>query len=124
MKLLIDMNLSPQWCGRLQAAAFEAVHWSSIGVVNAPDDVLFTWAAANGAVVLTQDLGFAAIHAQLRTNAPSVVLIRSDDVDPATIGERVIRVLRQHEAALTEGAILSIDLLRARVRRLPIGGRN
>jgi len=114
------MILSPQWCGRLQSEGFETVHWSSVGALDADDDVLFDWAAANGAVVLTHDLGFAAIHARLRTREPSIAQIRSDEVDPAIIGDLVVRALREHEAALRDGAILSIDLPRARVRRLPL----
>ena len=91
MKLLIDMNLSLQWCGKLQAKGIEAVHWSSIGAVNAHDDVLFDWAMHNGAVILTHDLGFSAIHAHLGTKAPSVVQIRANEVDPEIIGDVVVR---------------------------------
>jgi predicted nuclease of predicted toxin-antitoxin system len=31
MKLLLDMNLSPDWVATLTQAGWEAVHWSSIG---------------------------------------------------------------------------------------------
>jgi len=31
MKLLIDMNLSPEWIAVLERAGFETVHWSTIG---------------------------------------------------------------------------------------------
>jgi hypothetical protein len=31
MKVLVDMNLSPEWIPTLNAAGFEAIHWSSIG---------------------------------------------------------------------------------------------
>ena len=85
MKLLIDMNLSPQWCGKLQAKGLEAVHWSSIGAPNADDDVLFDLANLNGAIILTHDLGFSAIHAHLGTKAPSVVQIRANEVDPKSL---------------------------------------
>ncbi len=118
MKLLIDINLSPQWCEKLRTQGFEAVHWSSLGAANADDDMLFDWAAANGAVVLTHDLGLAAILSRLQTREPSIVQVRSNEVDPAIVGDVVVRALREH--ALRQGAILSIDLQRARVRRLPL----
>lgn len=131
MKLLIDMsaapkrseggNLSPQWCGKLQAKEIEAVHWSSIGPPDAEDNVLFDWAHRNGAMILTHDLGFSAIHAWLGTQTPSVVQIRSDEVDPAVIGDVIVRALFGHESALADGAIVSVDINRARVRRLPLG---
>lgn len=31
MKILLDMNLSPDWVPVLESAGFEAVHWSKIG---------------------------------------------------------------------------------------------
>lgn len=37
MKLLIDMNLSPRWVSFFAASQVEAVHWSSVGAVNATD---------------------------------------------------------------------------------------
>jgi len=114
------MNLSPQWCGKLQAKGLEAVHWSSIGASNADDDALFDWASLNGAVILTHDLGFSAIHARLGTQAPSVVQIRANEVDPEIIGDVVERALLDHESALADGAIMSVDVVRARVRRLPL----
>jgi len=38
MKILIDMNLSPEWVGVLEAAGWRATHWSSIGKASAPDE--------------------------------------------------------------------------------------
>jgi len=46
VKILIDMCLSPEWRFTPETAGFEAVHWSEIGEGNAPDHVLFNWAAA------------------------------------------------------------------------------
>ncbi|MEH2244110.1 DUF5615 family PIN-like protein [Nostoc sp.] len=31
MKILLDINLSPEWVAVLENAGFEAVHWSTIG---------------------------------------------------------------------------------------------
>jgi predicted nuclease of predicted toxin-antitoxin system len=82
--------------------------------------VLFAWAAANGAVILTQDLGFAALLAQAAAKLPSIALIRSNDIDPAVIADLVIKTLRREESALKEGAIVSIDPSGSRTRRLPL----
>ncbi|HOQ48110.1 MAG TPA: hypothetical protein PK157_22580 [Bryobacteraceae bacterium] len=35
MKFLIDMNLSPQWCGVGQAAGWDSVHWWQVGIASA-----------------------------------------------------------------------------------------
>lgn len=63
MKLLVDMNLSPSWIGRLTQHGFEAVHWSEIGAATAGDDEILSWARVNGFVLLTNDLDFSAILA-------------------------------------------------------------
>ena len=61
MKILIDMCLSPEWRAKLSAAGFEAIHWSEIGDGNAPDYVLFDWAAARDFVIFTHDLDFGTL---------------------------------------------------------------
>jgi predicted nuclease of predicted toxin-antitoxin system len=43
MKLLIDMNLSPDWVPVLSAVGIEAIHWSTVGDPRAPDRTIFTW---------------------------------------------------------------------------------
>jgi predicted nuclease of predicted toxin-antitoxin system len=40
MRFLLDTNISPGLCSRLRAAGHEAVHWSSVGVPNARDEVI------------------------------------------------------------------------------------
>ena len=37
MKLLLDMNLSPDWEAFLASEGLESVHWSRIGAATAPD---------------------------------------------------------------------------------------
>lgn len=43
MNVLIDMNLSPQWCEILRAHGHEARHWSQIGDIRAGDEVILAW---------------------------------------------------------------------------------
>jgi predicted nuclease of predicted toxin-antitoxin system len=119
MKLLIDMNLSPRWVDRLKQAGFEAVHWSTLGPGNAPDTEIMAYARMHGYVVLTHDLDFSAILAATHGGKPSVVQLRADDVRPETIGRQVILALQQVSAELTEGALLTIDPQRTRLRILP-----
>lgn len=84
MKLLVDMNLSPDWVPLLVARGWEVQHWSQIGRGNAPDVELISWALEHGHVVLTQDLDFSQILYATRDNGPSVVLLRMDnEFDPA-----------------------------------------
>ncbi len=123
MKLLIDMNLSPRWVSILVDAGFEAAHWSTFGRSNAPDAEIMAFAKANGYVVLTHDLDFGAILAATHGEKPSVVQIRSEDVSPDVIGKPVIAALRQMTAELEEGALLTLDPNRPRLRVLPLPSR-
>ncbi len=56
MKILIDMNLSPMWVPFLAAHGVEAVHWSSVGTITAPDTEILAYAAAHAFVIFTHDL--------------------------------------------------------------------
>jgi predicted nuclease of predicted toxin-antitoxin system len=40
MKILLDMNLSPDWATVLVKAGHDAVHWSTIGDPGASDRVI------------------------------------------------------------------------------------
>ncbi len=120
MKLLVDMNLSPRWVGVLNAAGFEAAHWSTLGAHNAPDSQIMAYAGENDCVVLTHDLDFGAILAASHGDKPSVVQIRAEDVSPEAIGNQVIIALRQMAAELEAGALLTVDPSRTRLNLLPL----
>ena len=123
MKLLVDMNLSPRWIGLLADAGIEAAHWSTLGASNAPDSELMAYARVNGYVVLTHDLDFGAILAATHGEKPSVVQIRAEEVSPDVIGKQVIVALRQMASELEEGALLTVDPNRTRLRVLPLPPR-
>jgi predicted nuclease of predicted toxin-antitoxin system len=78
VKLVVDMNLSIDWIPALQGANIEAVHWTTIGEPDASDEAVMNWAEANGAVVLTRDLDFAAMLTVHGLGSPSVIQLRTD----------------------------------------------
>ena len=120
MKLLIDMNLSPLWVGFLAGAGFESIHWSAIGQAAAPDHQIMDYASANGFVVFKHDLDFGALLAKRKTRQPSVIQVRVQDVMPAAIGDMAVRALRASRIQLEEGALVTVDPGRNRIRLLPI----
>jgi predicted nuclease of predicted toxin-antitoxin system len=119
MKFLVDMNLSPGWVDYLVNAGFEAVHWSTIGQGSESDADLMHWAAERGHIVLTADLDFSAILAATQRRRPSVIQIRADIPAPSDIGGAVLSAIRQAREELEQGAVLSVDTSRARLRVLP-----
>ncbi|ESS73626.1 hypothetical protein MGMO_15c00470 [Methyloglobulus morosus KoM1] len=120
MKLIVDMNLSPRWAGLLVKSGIEAAHWSELGANNAPDSEIMTYARVNDYVVLTHDLDFSAILAATHGEKPSVVQIRAEDVSPDVIGLQVIAALRQMAIELENGALLTVEPNRTRMRLLPL----
>ncbi len=120
MRLLLDMNLSPDWAPLLAARGWETLHWSAVGAGSAPDSELMRWARENVRVLLTQDLDFSQLLFATREHGPSVVLLRMDsEFDPAA-REHVCAALARAESALAAGALLTITGRRIRLRHLPL----
>lgn len=120
MKILVDMNLSPLWVPFLASHGFETLHWSTVGQPSAPDTEILAFAAANGCIVFTHDLDFGTLLAAHKTNGPSVIQVRWQDVLPSAIGDAVLNALQAAQAHLEKGALVTIDPMRRRIRLLPI----
>lgn len=120
MKLLIDMNLSPEWVPQLRGRGVDAAHWSTIGDAKAPDHVILEHARRGGWIVFTHDLDFGAILAATGGRSPSVIQARTQDVTPARLMPLLLAVIDQCGEALAAGAIVVIDESDRRVRLLPI----
>jgi predicted nuclease of predicted toxin-antitoxin system len=117
------MNLTPRWIGVLVAQGFSAIHWADVGAHDTADHEIMAYARANNYVVLTHDLDFSAILAATQGEKPSVVQIRAENTDPDKIGDQVMRALHQMAAELDEGALLTVDASRTRLRLLPLPPR-
>lgn len=120
LKLLVDMNLSPDWVPALRKHGWEAVHWSTIGDPMASDKDIMEWAAAHRYVVFTHDLDFGTMLALSHEAGPSVLQIRTADTLPDHLQGAVIAALNQHEADLSAGALVVVDERRNRARILPL----
>lgn len=120
MKILVDMNLSPLWVQVLEGGGFSAIHWSTVGDGRAADYEVMKWALENDYIVFTNDLDFGAILAVTGATAPSVLQVRAQDVSPEHLAGLVVRGIRQHDAMLKQGALITIDEARLRSRILPL----
>jgi predicted nuclease of predicted toxin-antitoxin system len=120
MKILIDMNLSPEWVKVLENHGWQAIHWSTIGDPRATDSTLMDWARTNAYVIFTHDLDFGTVLATSRAGGPSVIQVRTQDVLPHSLGPRLVQILREYESTLEKGALLTVDEGRSRLRILSI----
>jgi predicted nuclease of predicted toxin-antitoxin system len=120
MKILIDMNLPPRWVQVFASVGLKAVHWSQVGAPTANDREILAWARNNDYIVFTHDLDFSALLAATQGEGPSVIQVRTQNILPEAIGNMVIDSLKRFRGELKQGAIITIDPARARVRILPL----
>ena len=121
MRLPIDMNLTPRWVDLLRDAGHQAVHWSSVGANSSGDDEICEYARRHSYVLLTNDLDFPQILAHTKESAPSVLLLRGELLVPEVRGPALLRALRDCEAEIDKGAVVTLDWSdKPRARVLPL----
>ena len=120
MKLLLDMNIPLKYSTLLEKKGVEYLRWSDVGSPNAPDEEIMAYARDNDLVVLTYDLDFSTILSTTQELKPSVVQIRISLMNADRAVDLIASAIRQNTVELGKGAILSIDLNRARLRLLPL----
>jgi predicted nuclease of predicted toxin-antitoxin system len=116
LRLVIDVNLSPDWLAALAANGWQSLHWCSVGSPRAKDREIM----ANAHIVFTDDLDFGTMLALTHVNGPSVPQVRSQNVLPDFLAPVVVAAPRQHEADLAAGALVVVDETKAQIRLLPI----
>ena len=124
MKILIDMNLSLEWVNIFEQHGWHAVHWQEIGNPRASDSTIMAWPRANDYVVFTRDLDFGMLLATTRAQGPSVIQVRRPNTLPHNFENWFVELLRLHESALENGALLTVDEERGRIRLLPFPADN
>ena len=120
MKLLLDMNLPPLMAEQLTEAGVEAVHWFFIGAPDAKDEEILSFARENNYIVMTCDLDYGTILAITQGLRPSIIQLRLRGIKIDRDVPIIATVVRQCENELEQGAILTIDAQRRRLRLLPL----
>jgi predicted nuclease of predicted toxin-antitoxin system len=124
IKLVVDVGLPPAWVAVFGKYGWPAVHWSTVGDSRAKDHLVMAWARERAHVVFTHDLDFGTLLALTHASGPSVIQVRVQDVLPAHLEEMVVSTVRKYESQLHEGALVTVDESRGKVRLLPIGPLN
>jgi|SRR5690625_402456 len=120
MKFLIDMNLTPRWFSIFQEKGFEAVHWSTIGALDATDQIIMGYALENGYIIFTHDLDFGDILAASGGKGPSVIQIRTSDTSPDYLSPVLFKAIEQFNEKLNSGALITLIPGKMRARILPL----
>ena len=94
LRVLVDVNLSPDWVPVLNDAGFEAMHWVQVGDLSAPDREIMEWAVAKGYLVFSHDLvllqksgGIAETRRGGRRRASSLSRFRRLQAEASSIAE-------------------------------------
>src|SRR4051794_8240437 len=109
MRLLVDINLSPDWVTMLASKGVDAIHWSAVGDVRASDVELMRYARDHDLVVFTHDLDFGTLLALTRAHGPSVIQVRTQNVLPVALVDLALRVLHDFSSQIESGALITID---------------
>ena len=120
MTLLLDMNISPKLVDLLQSRGADAKHWISIGKSNASDEQIMEYAKQNDCLVVTYDLDFSVILSITHAKKPSIIQVRKHALGLTILAEILAVAMSRWVHELSEGAVLSLDTKRARVRLLPL----
>jgi len=107
MNFLVDMNLSASWTDFLTGAGHTAVDWSDEGPPDASDHALLAWAADRDYVILTADLGLAALPAAAKR--PGVMILACGDLTPDALGYAVLAAIHDAGEALAAGDVISVE---------------
>lgn len=106
----------------LRQCGIDTVHVRDLQMGQEVDEAILAKAAELDRVLVSRDVDFAGLLAQSTKTWPSFVHLRMAGLNgPEEQGEVIVAVLEQHATDLEEGAILTVQHGRVRVRALPVG---
>ena len=120
MRFLADMGVARGVVAWLRDGGHDVVHLLDEGLERLPDQAVLAKAEAEDRILLTFDLDFGEILALSGQRSGSVVLFRLSSARPEQVIDRLRHVIAEVDAALSEGAIVTAEETRLRVRRLPV----
>lgn len=120
IRLLADMNISPQTVTFLRQQGWDMVRVSEVLPATASDSEILEFARREERVIVTQDLDFSTLLALGGYNQPSLITLRLLVSEPDTVNQKLIEVLPGIEQELEEGCAVTIEDTAVRIRRLPI----
>ena len=120
MKLLLDQGLPLSAAASLRKAGIDTIHVGEIDMSEAEDAEIIQRAKAEGRVVATLDADFHTLLALNEAIAPSVIRIRIERLRAKALTELLLDVMSECEEELQQGAAVTVESSRIRIRRLPL----
>lgn len=120
MKLLLDQGLPLSTAALLRGAGIDAIHVGEIAFSAAEDAEIIHRAKEEARIVVTLDADFHTLLALNEAIAPSVIRIRIERLRAQALTELLLSVINKCEEDLQQGAAVTVEPSRIRVRRLPL----
>ena len=76
-------------------------------------------ARSNGYTVFTHDLDFGTLLAVTQAKGLSVIQVRTQDVMPRALKDRMLQILQEYAKVLEKGALITVDEAKSRIRLQP-----
>lgn len=120
MKLLLDQGLPLSAAGLLRDDDIDTLHVGEIEMFAAEDAEILEKATVDGRIVATLDADFHMLLALGGADSPSVIRIRIERLRAQAVADLLRTVLTQCEEDLVQGAAITVEPNRIRIRRLPL----
>jgi len=114
------MGISQSTVKWLSEQGLDAVHVRNLGMHRASDTEIVKKAVEENSAIITCDLDFGAIVSASGDAFPSVIILRLENEAPANVNRRLKQVIAESSQDLMNGAIVSVEETRHRVRLFPI----
>ena len=123
LKLLLDQGIPADAAILLRERGYDCLHVSELGMQQAQDESILSYAHGNGFVVITLDADFHSLIAVRGMRGPSVVRLRREGCRAQMVVTLLERVLRDLREDLVRGALVSVKERKTTSHRLPVGER-
>lgn len=120
IKLIGDMNISPQTVTVLQQQGWDIIRVLDVLPASASDVEILNFARQENRVIVTHDLDFSMLVALSGYNQPSLITLRLSSTDLNTVNQKLLEILPQIEQQLQAGSAITIEDTAVRIRQLSI----
>jgi predicted nuclease of predicted toxin-antitoxin system len=120
MKLLLDQGLPLSAAALLRDAGIDTTHVGEIGMSEAEDSDIIQRARDEGRIVATLDADFHTLLAFDMAITPSVIRIRIERLRASAVKALLLTVIAECNEDLAQGAAITVEPNRIRIRRLPL----
>jgi predicted nuclease of predicted toxin-antitoxin system len=104
----------------LDAVGIDTVHVGEIGYATAEDSTILQKGRETGRTIVTLDADFHALLALSKARSPSVIRIRIEGLQAQEMANLVHSVISRCRDDLEQGAVVTVQPGRVRIRRLPL----